>query len=237
MGERMKTFMTCLLLAVLVAPGMSSTNAEPTVTADMKAVVDANNAFAVDLFGKVRDSSGNVFFSPFSMSAALAMTYAGADGTTSEQMAQTLHLSIKGDKLHNAFADLAMYLQDMQDKGKVQLCMANSLWPHKEFPVSNDYTDLLRRDYDATIMPVDYINETKGAGVQMNKWVEEKTKGKIVDMVPPGYFDRSTRLVLIDAIYFKGKWAHEFKKERTSSAQFRMISGASVAAVVVPMMA
>ena len=147
-----------------------------------------------------------------------------------------VHFSIKGDELHNAFADLAMNLQDLQDKGKAQLCIANSLWSHKEYPISKDYIDLLRRDYDATVTPVDFINETKGAGVQINKWVEEKTRGKITEMVPSTYFDHSTRLVLVDAIYFKGMWAHQFKKESTTNGQFRMINGASVAAVVVPMM-
>jgi serpin B len=229
----MKTLVTCLLLAVLVALGISGTNAEPTVTSDMKAVVDANNALAVDLFGKLRDNEGNVFFSPFSISAALAMTYAGASGNTSDQMAQTLHFSISGDKLHTAFADLATYLQDLQDKGKVELCVANSLWPQKRYPFSKDYIDLLRRDYDAAVTPVDFINAAKAACLQINKWVEEKTQGKIKEMVPSIYLDTSTRLVLINAIYFKGKWAHQFKKESTKNVQFRMLSGTSDA---VPMM-
>jgi serpin B len=162
--KRMKTFATCLLFAVLVALGISNTGAEPTQTSETKAVVNGNNSFALDLFGKLQgDNDNNVFFSPFSISEALAMTYAGAGGNTGEQMARTLHLSIKGDKLHNAFADIVMDLQDLQDKGKVQICIANSLWPQTGNSLSRDYTDLLRRDYDATLTPVDFINANKAA--------------------------------------------------------------------------
>jgi serpin B len=195
---------------------------------DIRKVVACNTEFAVDLYGKLRTREGNVFFSPYSISTALAMTCGGARGGTENQMAQTLHFSLPPDKLHSAFAAMETNLNAVQQKGQIKLAVANSLWPQVGYEFLPEYLALCQKYYDTSITPVDYKGHTETARKTINDWVEARTNRKIVELLKPGVLDTSTRLVLVNAIYFKGKWVSQFETNRTENQPFHISSDKTI---------
>jgi serpin B len=191
----------------------------PSDGGDPEAVVEANTLFALDLYAELKAVEGNLFFSPYSISTALAMTHAGARGNTEAQLAQVLHFSLGQGRLHAALASLQAKLRAVQEKGHVQLRVANALWPQKGYAFLEDYLALVEEYYGVLITPVDY-GETEAARQKINAWVEEKTQDKIKELIPPGILDVLTRLVLVNAIYFKGDWKSQFGQALTKPAPF-----------------
>jgi serpin B len=204
--------------------------ASPAELPNLQQVVEGNTAFALELYQKLRLADGNIFLSPYSISTALAMTYGGARGDTARQMAETLHFSLDHERLHPAFARLRVHLNAVQKKGKVQLHMANSLWPHKDYPFLKEYLALTKKYYGASITPVDYKTAGEEARTTINGWVEKKTAAKIKELIKPGILTSLTRLVLVNAIYFKGNWARQFKESLTRDAPFYLTPGKTVQA-------
>ncbi|MDH5405343.1 MAG: serpin family protein [Candidatus Aminicenantes bacterium] len=194
------------------------------IDSNLKIVVEGNTAFALELYRQLRSTEGNLFLSPYSISTALAMTYAGARENTAKQMADTLRFSLEQQQLHSAFARLESHLNAVQEKGNIQLNVANSLWPQKDYPFLKEYLALIKECYGVLITPVDYKTAHEAASKLINEWVEEKTKNKIRDLIQPGVLDALTRLVLVNAIYFKGNWASQFKEKQTENAPFRLLS-------------
>ena len=209
------------LIACLVLSGTAraAETAHPA-TADQAAVVDGNNAFAVDLYGQLRKQNGNVFFSPESISTALAMTYAGARGSTASEMARTVHFTLPPDRLHPAMGALLNDLNTPHDG--YQLRVADALWAQQGAPFLDDFLQLMKIDYGAGFNQVDFKDATKAARLTINKWVEEKTDDKIMNMLQPGVLSPQTRLVLTNAIYFKGTWQTQFDKARTKDEDFHL---------------
>jgi serpin B len=193
---------------------------------DVKEAVAGNANFAFDLYGKLRDGApkGNLFFSPYSISTALAIVYAGARGDTEKQMAETLHFTLPSNRLHPAFGALQKQLvQDDKSRG-YQLLVANALWGRKGEPILKEFLDLNKNYYDAALTLLDFVNETEKSRQIINSWVEEKTKGKIKDLIPQGGVNKLTVLVLTNAIYFKGEWQNTFEKKDTAHADFAISS-------------
>lgn len=197
------------------------------------ALVDGNTAFALDLYQRLQPRPGNLFYSPHSVSTALAMTLAGARGQTQKEMAGTLHLSLPPETLHPAFGDLQAHLHAAQAKGHITLSVANSLWGQRGEEFLDEFLKLTQRHYGAGINIVDYVKDTEGARQIINAWVEKKTHSKIKDLLAPSSLSRDTRLVLCNAIYFKGTWATKFNEPRTREADFHLKPGNIVR---VPMM-
>jgi len=195
---------------------------------DLEAVVQGNNQFALDLYGHLKGTAGNLFLSPYSISTALAMTYAGARGDTEAQMAQTLHFTLAGKRLHAAFASLQAELDAVQEGGQVLLRVANALWPQTGYPFLETFLAVIRQYYGVSVTPVDYVGDTEGARQRINAWAEEKTEHKIKDLIGPGILDDLTRLVLANAIYFKGNWANQFEERLTEDAAFWVTPTAKV---------
>ena len=193
---------------------------------DIKEAVVGNTDFAFDLYGKLRNDpnvtkpKGNLFFSPYSISTALAMTYAGARGNTEKQMATALHFTLPGKRLHSTFGTLQKQLvQDDKSRG-YQLLLANALWGQKGEPPLKEFLDLTKYYYGAGFSQLDFATETEKSRQIINSWVEEKTKDKIKDLIPPGGIETATELVLTNAIYFKGDWKTKFEKKGTEPADF-----------------
>ncbi len=202
---------------------------------DREATVKGNTEFALDLYGKlraqeVRAQDGNLFFSPYSISTALAMTYAGARGETADEMAKALHFTVAADRLHPAFASLLAETNRAGKKPGYQVSIANALWGQKNFGFLPDFLNLTRSRYGAGLQEVDFIDDTEKARQTINAWVEDKTQQKIKDLLPPGIVNVDTRLVLTNAIYFKGYWALQFKKANTRKEPFKTAAGKSVQA-------
>lgn len=187
-----------------------------------KTLVEDNSEFALDLYQMLRTSKDNLFLSPYSISNALAMTYAGAQGETKNQIQKALHFSLSQDKLHPAFSKLQDKLETIQAEGKIQLYTANSLWPQKEYPFRKEYLGLIQKNYKTDITALDYVKQSGKARDTINSWVEDKTRGKIKEVIKPGVFDVWTRLVLVNTIYFKGNWAIQFDKKQTRNMLFNV---------------
>jgi serine protease inhibitor len=200
---------------VIAAIILQARSAEGT---EIKTLVEGNTAFALQLYGKLRSTEGNLALSPYSISSALAMTYAGARGDTARQMEQTLHFDQNKTDLHALFGRLNTALKAAQ--GRNELSMANSLWPQEKYPFREEYVSLLKKDYDATVVPLNYERKAEQARVKINKWVDDKTRHKITEIIGPGVFDEMTRMVLVNAIYFKGTWAIPFAASATQTDKF-----------------
>jgi serpin B len=187
-----------------------------------KEAVAGNTDFAFDLYGKLKDSNPkeNLFFSPYSISTALAMTYAGARGNTEKQMATTLHFTLPSQNLYPAFGALQKKLiQENKSRG-YRLLLANALWLQKGEPFLKEFLDLNKQFYDAGLTLLDFISETEKSRQIINRWVEEKTKEKIKDLIPQDGLDPATVLVLTNAIYFKGEWKTKFEEKDTELSVF-----------------
>lgn len=209
-------------LAVVTA----ATAVNPSVLGDvglrpnLDAVVSGNNQFAFDLYATLADKEdGNLFFSPYSVSTALAMTYAGARGNTATQMAETLHFTLPQADLHPAFGDLIGDLNGRQQDA-YQLNTANRLWGQEGYHFVPDFLDVTRESYGAELTRLDFARQTETARLTINQWVEDQTQEKIKDLLVPGVLTEMTRLVLTNAIYFKSDWKHPFDPERTNDAPF-----------------
>ncbi|MDI6768968.1 MAG: serpin family protein [Anaerolineales bacterium] len=207
---------------------------------DLTELSAGNNAFAFDMYQAVRPADGNLFYSPYSISLALAMTYAGARGETAIQMAETLHYTLPADHLHPAFNALDLDLAQrpeqasgVSEKQRFELNIVNSLWGQKDWPFLPGFLDTLALNYGAGMRLVDYQTTPEPARKAINDWVSDETKGRIEDLIPSGVIDRLTRLVLVNAIYFKASWDYPFEESLTEDGQFKLLDGSQVS---VPLM-
>lgn len=179
---------------------------------------DSVNLFALDLYKVLSEKDGNIFFSPFSLSTALAMTYLGAAGNTALQMKQVLHYD--DENLHENFSSL---IDSLSTPSKdCMLFVANALWLHKDHPALESFLQALEKYYRATAKIVDFEGDLKNSIRRINSWIEEKTQGKIKDMLSEGDINGLTRLIVTNAIYFKGKWSISFDPSRTKKDVFHL---------------
>lgn len=193
-----------------------------------KHIVEGNTAFALDLYAQLTNLEGNVFFSPYSISAAMALVYAGAKEQTALQMAKTLHFSIKtepnalelSEPFHPAFGRLIEQLNLQGQKGDYQLFIANALWGQKDYPFLNSFIKLNKDFYHAGLENVDFISQTEPARLKISQWIQEKTQDKIKNLIPAGALNAAVRLVLTNAVYFKGNWAQQFDPKNTKDEAF-----------------
>ena len=232
-ANRSKMPLTFLVLtALIVAPAGAQPAKEDAVTA----VRDAN-AFALELYAQLAkvnpgkdQKAENLFFSPFSIHSALAMTSAGARGSTLEQMSRTLHLTLPQDRLHAAYGRWVQSLSappPLFRRGEVpfELVVANALWAQKGYPFHAAFKETVGTHYKAGFNEVDYVRDTEGARRAINAWVEKQTRDKIKELVPQGLLSDMSRLVLTNAIYFKSRWAEEFNEGATKPLPFHLLSG------------
>jgi serpin B len=209
---------------VLIALAAAARAADVDPPVDPTAAVKGNAAFALDLYGHLRGQEGNLFFSPYSISTALAMTRAGAKGETADQMDKTLHFTLPQERLNAAFGMLSRQI-NAEPAGKkrgYQLTTANALWAQKGYPFKPDYFNIVKADYGAGLNDADFAGATEEARQTINGWVEKQTNDKIKDLLPKGILTANTRLVLTNAIYFKGDWASQFKEDATKDEPFHV---------------
>ncbi len=209
--------------------------AAPSATnADLAAVVDGNSAFSFNLYQTLRGRDGNLFYSPHSISLALAMTFAGAGGQTEKQMADTLGFSLPQDRLHPTFNDLDL---EIATRGKesegFRLNIVNAVWGQEGHPFRETFLDVLAESYGAGVRPTDFIAAPEGSRTAINDWVAESTEDRIKDLIPPDVINSLTRMVLTNAIYFNASWAFPFNEANTRPQPFHLLDGSSID---VPMM-
>lgn len=187
----------------------------------IKSVVTANNQFAFELYSEYKSKEGNIFFSPYSISTALAMTYEGARGKTAEEIQSVFHFPEENVR-RPAFAKL--YNEINKKDKKYQLNTANALWAQKDFQFLSEYFNIVEKYYGGKVTNLDFVGETEKSRLTINKWVEEQTNNKIKDLIPLGILDSMTKLVLTNAIYFKGTWVYQFDKKDTKELDFKVTS-------------
>ena len=194
-----------------------------------RSFAEDNNDFALAMYGQLRHRSENLFFSPFSIRTALGMTEAGARGETATQMRETLRISSSDQALHAAFAEIIQRL-DEGGSGKHEMSVANSLWCQDGASVQPEFLDVIARHYGGGMNVVDFGRGAEAARVRINHWVEDETRQKIKGIIPSGGLDAETRLVLVNAVYFKGMWVLQFPRTNTRDEPFHVEGGGTVRA-------
>jgi serpin B len=199
---------------------------------DIAAVVAGNNQFAIDLYRQLSaQTEDDIFFSPLSVSTAMAMAYGGARGQTADEMAGVLHFTLPQDRFHAAAGGLLADLTG-HTRPEYQLDVANRLWGQEGFPFRSAFIDVTQEHYGAGLEELDFMNQPEPSRVTINAWVEDQTQGRIRDLLPQGAITADTRLVLTNTIYFLGDWTKPFSSDDTISGIFH--SSASQA-VEIPM--
>ena len=232
-----------LLAAILVsANSLAMDNQTAKENMNKKIIVDGNNKFALELFAKLQSTKGNLFFSPYSISTALAMAHAGARNETESQMAGVLHFPVSANRridssskslpdrqqLASSFGKIIQDLNNRGQKGGYTLNVANALWGQKDYGFLQEFLKLIESSYDGRLNEVDFVRSAETARKTINAWVEKKTNDKIKNLIGKGVLNSMTRLVLTNAIYFKGNWARQFKENRTKDSPFTLSDGQKI---------
>ena len=195
-----------------------------TARAEVAELSAAGATFGVELYNRLRREPGNVFLSPTSISTAFGMAYAGARGATAEEIASTLHFDAAQERFHPAMG--AMLEQAQTDLPGVKLTLANALWAQQDLPLIESYTRVTDAHYRGAVRRVDFMKPTQAAGT-INTWVEQRTNNRIRTLIRTENIKPSTRLILTNAIWFKGDWKDEFPKAATRPGPFRLAGGGS----------
>ena len=228
----MKTPLILLALASLAMPQLRAAN-------DTDAAATAINSLGIDLLAKTGRLDENALLSPYSIQEALSMTYAGAAGKTRDEMMTVLHFPKNDAGLSVSFAALRKQLTDVEKstaqivadskrggpKEPVTLSVANRLYGQKGYEFRSQFLDLLKQDYDAPLEQLDFVNAADAGTKLINTWVAAQTHDRIRDLIPDGALTKDTRLVLVNAIYFKAAWMNEFSKEGTRPTLFHVNGG------------
>lgn len=187
----------------------------------MEQLSSANSLFALELFHNLSESNPtrNIFFSPFSISSALAMVFLGAKGSTAAQLSKTFHFDSVED-VHSRFQSLNA---EVSKRGASHtLKLANRLYGEKTYNFLPEFLTSTQKMYGADLAPVDFQHASEDARKEINQWVKGQTEGKIPELLAVGVVDSMTKLVLVNAIYFKGMWEEKFMKQDTADAPFRL---------------
>ncbi len=207
--------------------------ANPSVApADLSSLVSGNNGFALELYQQLKGEGKNLFYSPYSISLMLAMTYAGAHGANAQQMAEAMNFALAQERLHAAFNYLEQELARRGATGAqgFRLDVVNDLWGQKDYQFLAPFLDVLAENYGAGLRILDFVKDPEGARQTINDYIADKTQQLIKDLIPSGSINGLTRLVLTNAIYFKAEWENKFNKEETRPGSFTLLDGSQVTA-------
>ncbi len=220
-GQFVKPSLLGLLGCLLLSGPMSG-------TAQLQPLVASNTAFALNLYGQLATNQGNLFFSPYSISTCLAMTYAGARGGTAAQMAQVMGFGTNQPHFASLFAELQAQLEATQQTNVLELNTANALWTQQGFPFLPAFLETATNQYQASVNQADFSTGANAATQDINNWVAQQTRNKIQNILPSGSITSRTRLVLANAIYFLGAWTQAFAVSNTLTQPFYLSSNSQV---------
>lgn len=211
-------------------PRVDSGHAADTMKNDISVAASANQ-FCMDLYGRLGRKHENIFFSPYSIWTALAMTQEGARGETAEEMRQVLHAPDDPELRRAAIKGLLTVIND--PAAPYELSTANALWAQRDHAFLREYMDVVKGFYAARVANLDFVSDAEGSRKTINDWVADETRQRIKDLIPQGALTAMTRLVLTNAIYFKGAWLERFEEAQTTEQPFLTGAGDTVS---VPMM-
>lgn len=221
-----RTFVTnaaALAALLALAAFACAGEAEPAGEgSDVRGTASRNAAFALDLYKQLSSARAgeNLFFSPHSISSALAMTYAGARGVTAQEMSSVLRFPEQGAGLHAAMSALNEILSGRASQEGIELSVANALWGQTGYPFLKPFLETVRTHYGAGLRSVDFAGDTERSRLTINAWAEDETEGLIKDLLAPQNVTPGTTLVLTNAVYFKGDWATMFDEANTRDGEF-----------------
>jgi serpin B len=221
----------CVILVIVATATMAKAADEPA-TQPANAAAIASNHFAMDLYAQLRETDGNICISPYSISSALDMATAGAAGKTQQQMLSVLHWTDPANELPAAAATLTAEMLKSSPHGP-KISIANALFSQSGYPFRQPFLDVLSKQYGAPLQEVDFAGQPTQACDQINQWAKKQTHDLIPNAMPESAITPLTRLVLVDAIYFKAKWEQEFRPYGTEKQPF-FIAGKDP--VTVPLM-
>jgi len=222
---------TIIFLAVFITWGCRSGRAHTSAGTEQKALslAEGNRTFALSMMTALGSKEENMAFSPYSISSAMGMVYAGAAGKTADEMKSIFFYPPYSPELFNEFNKLNKAIVDDPD-GQVKISLANSVWIQDKYPIEPVYGRILQEDFLAPSAKVDFINPQarEKARSTINDWTAKNTGERIKEILPPGILNENTRLVLTNAIYFKGKWAHPFNRNITAPGPFYKETGENI---------
>lgn len=194
--------------------------------------VAGNNAFGFELYNRLKSEPGNLFFSPYNITATMVMAYAGAAGLTKQEIQSVMRYLSSDDNLFAAFAALNKKLSTawFQGPNESRLMLANSVWVQRDLKLIPSYKETLDHYFRTSLRLADFMRNPEGARLNINAWVKEKTQGRIPDLVNEGEIDKSTRLVLVSSIFMKAVWKDAFDPDLTTSGTFFLSGNQSVSA-------
>lgn len=219
-------FLVILLLAIIGGfygyhQGIISLLQPKPNLSEVKNVTDASNQFALDYYAKlIGKDDGNIFFSPFSISAAFVMTYEGAKEQTAEQIRSVFYFPDNIDLIRKEYKAIFSEI-NKKNKG-YELNSANALWAQQDYKFSREYFNNIEKYYDGKATNLDFVNNPEGSASTINEWVENQTKNKIKNLIDPSTINKLTRLMLTNAVYFKGEWVKKFDKKDTKEEDFKI---------------
>jgi serpin B len=223
--ERSRRFPFLVVTALCLAALVCTLTAEVRAEADMKSIAGSVNAFSFDLYMKCRQPKDNMFLSPYSAAVALTMAYAGARGETESQMAKVLHFSPGQGTVHKALSELQRTILSSGGGDGPSLNIANALWGQEGSRIEEPFLSLLNRHHGSTLRTVDFKGNPRSAAAEINKWASHETSGRITNIVDPAALSPLTRLILANAIYFKGTWVRPFMERGTTDQDFTLADG------------
>ncbi|HWH17006.1 MAG TPA: serpin family protein [Allosphingosinicella sp.] len=203
--------------------------ASPVAAAPPESLAVGQAEFGVELYRRLGSKPGNIFLSPASISAALAMVQAGAEGETAAEMARALRYPA-GAELHEQIGAL-LRRWPIEAEGRT-VRIANALWVQRDFPLRPEYRSLVQRHYGGEASPVDFVGAPDQAIATINAWAEEKTAGRIKGLLARANITPDTRLILTNSIYFKADWLRPFSANSTRQRPFLLPYGRSIEATM-----
>lgn len=216
---------------VISEPRRPDANYGKAADAEVAALVESNNAFAMDLYAALKDGQGDFAMSPASIALALGMTYAGAKGDTAQQMKSSLHFSLDDARVHRTYGTL-LRAWNAPGKRPYRLSVANRLFGEQTLPFDKAFLSVTADDYAAELQPMNFMTAAESARFDINRWIERQTEKRIVNVLPEGSITSDSKLVLANAIYFKGKWLVEFEKSNTRAEDFHAPGGVTKASMM-----
>ena len=214
----------CLVLGLIAAPNQGCATVEKTSSVN-ELSGDINN-LSFGLYKELTgNAGGNAFFSPLSISTAFALAQQGAAGATAREMAEALRLRPDSSEIREAYAGLMESLNQRQSEGPFKLHIANALWVQQGYGIKDSFTKTAQGYFQAQAEEVDFQEKAKAAVERINEWVASKTADKIEKLIPEGAVDKFTRLILTNAVYFKGTWQSQFKEKATKAQDFHALDG------------
>jgi len=230
--KKLVIIVTIILGVVSISFGEGESMVRITEDDATDILVESNNQFALEFYNEVLaiTDEGNVFFSPYSISSALGMTYLGARAETASEMAAVLRFNLPLEMLGKAFQSITEDLNSsnmsgMETGDPFNLAISNNLWVQNNFNLLFTYTTAASLFFNASVESLDFTGDPEGSRETINNWVAENTMDKILDLIPEGVLSAETRLVLTNAVYFKASWQHPFYESSTTRADFHLIDG------------